>query len=235
MKKLLLTTSIVALSLCGAFAGDGKSFKEVKTVVTPEPTCLFRDMEFQVDGFYSGWIGSGGSRFHTGSGGGFGLNFFFAKYFGIGYEAQWYRQRRNRRASPGRRKLLPPLSNLRLEPRPLRLGGRWRCVGWRGPRIWKCRNRSRISLYRATSASSRTGATSTAARILATLPTFARECGLRSSLAQHLTKQELPALAETPKEKSFGALLLGTRRSAVPVGLGIEAPSNSSCQTSEAL
>ena len=52
MKKLLLTTSIVALSFLDAFAGDGKSFKEVKTVVTPAPVCLFRDMEWQVDGFY---------------------------------------------------------------------------------------------------------------------------------------------------------------------------------------
>lgn len=90
MKKLLLTTSIVALSLCAAFAGDGKSFKEVKTVVTPAPPCNFRDMEWQIDGFYSQFFGSSGSRFHTGPGGGFGVNFFFLRYFGIGYEAQWY-------------------------------------------------------------------------------------------------------------------------------------------------
>ena len=90
MKKLLLTTSIVALSLLEAFAGDGKSFKEVKTVVTPAPPCRFRDMEWQVDGFYSAFFGGNDSRFHTGSGGGFGVNFFFLRYFGIGYEAQWY-------------------------------------------------------------------------------------------------------------------------------------------------
>jgi hypothetical protein len=90
MKKLLLTTSIVALSFLDAFAGDGKSFKEVKTVVTPEPTCRFRDMEWQIDGFYTAFFGGGGSYFHTGSGGGFGVNFFFMRYFGIGYEAAWY-------------------------------------------------------------------------------------------------------------------------------------------------
>ena len=28
--------------------------------------------------------------FKTGSGGGFGVNFFFLRYFGIGYEAAWY-------------------------------------------------------------------------------------------------------------------------------------------------
>ena len=61
MKKLLLTTSIVALSICGALAGDGKSFKEVKTVVTPEPPCRFRDMEFQVDAFYTHFWGDDGS------------------------------------------------------------------------------------------------------------------------------------------------------------------------------
>jgi len=88
MKKLLLTTTILACSLCASIAGDGKSFKETKNVITPD-TCRFRDMEFQVDAFYSGIIGSSGSEVTTGSGGGVGLNFFFAKYFGIGYEAFW--------------------------------------------------------------------------------------------------------------------------------------------------
>ncbi len=88
MKKLLLTTAIGALSLCAAFAGDGKTFD--KKVVVETETCRFRDMEFQVDGFYTGFFGSRGSKFATGSGGGFGVNFFFARYFGIGYEAAWY-------------------------------------------------------------------------------------------------------------------------------------------------
>ncbi len=90
MKKLLLTTSIVALSICGALAGDGKSFKEVKTVVTPEPPCRFRDMEFQVDAFYTHFWGDNGSVVRNGPGGGFGLNFFFLRYIGIGYEASWF-------------------------------------------------------------------------------------------------------------------------------------------------
>ena len=88
MKKLLLTTAIAGLSLCAAFAGDGKSFKEVKEVIVED--CRFRDTEFQVDAFYNGIVGSRGSRLATGSGGGVGLNFFFARYFGIGYEAAWY-------------------------------------------------------------------------------------------------------------------------------------------------
>ncbi|HEY5792052.1 MAG TPA: hypothetical protein VIS74_02060 [Chthoniobacterales bacterium] len=89
MKKLsliLLTSAVLAGS---ALAGtEAKSFK--KEIIEVEPTCNFRDMEFQIDGFYTGFFGSRGSRLHTGSGGGFGLNFFFARYFGIGYEAAWY-------------------------------------------------------------------------------------------------------------------------------------------------
>lgn len=89
MKKLLFTTAIAGLSLCSAFAGDGKSFKQTKDVVVVED-CRFRDFEVQVDGFYTGFFGSRGSKFSTGSGGGFGVNVFFARYFGIGYEAAWY-------------------------------------------------------------------------------------------------------------------------------------------------
>lgn len=83
---ILAAASLVAVS---AYAGtEAKSFKETKTVIEDE--CLFRDMEFQVDGFYSAFFGGRNTNFRTGSGGGFGLNFFFLKYFGVGYEAQWY-------------------------------------------------------------------------------------------------------------------------------------------------
>ena len=88
MKKLLLTTAIAGLSLCAAFAGDGKTFD--KKVVVETETCRFRDTEFQVDVFYTGFVGGHNTKFATGSGGGVGLNFFFARYFGIGYEAAWY-------------------------------------------------------------------------------------------------------------------------------------------------
>jgi len=86
---LLGVLSVAALTLTSARAGtESKSFKE-KVVLAPEE-CRFRDMEFQLDTFYTGFFGSKGSELTTGSGGGFGLNFFFAKYFGIGYEAAWY-------------------------------------------------------------------------------------------------------------------------------------------------
>ena len=125
MKKLLLTTSIVALSLCAAFAGDGKTFKEVKTVVTPEPTCVFRDFEWQIDAFYSQFFGGGGSRFHTGPGGGFGVNFFFARYFGVGYEAQWYDNNGTAEHLPvgGNFFLRYPICSLRLAPYVMVGGG----------------------------------------------------------------------------------------------------------------
>jgi len=88
MKTILCLTTVAFLSASALFAGDGKTFKD-KVPVEVE-TCKFRDMEFQVDTFYSAFIGSSGSRLGTGSGGGIGLNFFFARYFGIGWEGSVY-------------------------------------------------------------------------------------------------------------------------------------------------
>ena len=91
MKKLSLTILMAVAVIGSAFAGtETKTFKD-KVVI--EPTCKFRDMEFQVDTFYTGIIGSRNSTLQTGSGGGIGLNFFFAKYFGIGWEGSLYSNR----------------------------------------------------------------------------------------------------------------------------------------------
>jgi len=91
MKKLSLTIIMAVAVVGSAFAGtDSKTFKD-KVVV--EPTCVFRNTEFQIDTFYSGVIGSRNSVLGTGSGGGLGLNFFFAKYFGIGWEGSLYSNR----------------------------------------------------------------------------------------------------------------------------------------------
>jgi len=87
MKTLLCLTTVAFLSASALFAGDGKTFKD-KVSVEVE-TCKFRDTEFQIDTFYSGIIGSSGSKVESGSGGGIGLNYFFAKYFGVGVEAFW--------------------------------------------------------------------------------------------------------------------------------------------------
>lgn len=79
MKKLLTLTGIAILSAVTAFAGDGKVVKEV---IVPE-TCNFRDTEIQLDAFGAGGFYNQG---RPGFGGGLGVNFFFAKYFGIGVE-----------------------------------------------------------------------------------------------------------------------------------------------------
>lgn len=96
MKKILLsafalTVGFTSLSQAGT---EAKSFKQTKEVV-PMEDCRFRDTEWQVDVFYSAFFGGvlpsdRDTYFKTGSGGGFGVNFFFARYFGVGYEAQWY-------------------------------------------------------------------------------------------------------------------------------------------------
>lgn len=132
MKKLLLTTALAGLSLCSAFAGDGKTFKETKEVVVVDD-CRFRDMEFQIDGFYTGFFGGSGSRFSTGSGGGFGFNFFFARYFGIGYEAAWYSNNGTAEHMPlgGNFFVRYPICSLNLAPYAMVGGG----AAWDGTTI----------------------------------------------------------------------------------------------------
>ena len=179
MKKLLLTTSIVALSLLDAFAGSGveaKSFKEVKTVVTPEP-CRFRDMEWQIDGFYSQIFGHNGSVFKTGPGGGFGVNFFFARYFGIGYEAQWFDSDGVAFHLPvgGNFFLRYPICALNLAPYVLVGGG----AAWDGD-VWGYGNVGAGLEYRFTDhigAYSLTDVGFTVTKSSAMLLIFVRECG----------------------------------------------------------
>jgi hypothetical protein len=115
-----------------AIAGtDSKSFKD--EVVIEETDCRFRDMEFQVDAFYTGFFGSRGSTFQTGSGGGFGFNFFFARYFGIGYEASWYDNGGTVEHMPlnGNLFLRYPICSWNLAPYVMVGGG----VGWDGTAV----------------------------------------------------------------------------------------------------
>ncbi len=116
MKKLSLTLVMAVAVIGSAFAGtDAKTFKD-KVVV--EPTCKFRDTEFQIDGFYSGFVGSRNSQLRTGSGGGIGFNYFFAKYFGIGYEATFFSSGGNFEALPlnGNFFVRYPICSLNLAP-----------------------------------------------------------------------------------------------------------------------
>jgi len=90
MKKLSLALiALASFAVVPVQAGTEVTFKQTKEVVLEEE-CRFRDMEWQVDLFYTGFSGERGAAFKTGSGGGIGVNFFFARYFGVGYEAAWY-------------------------------------------------------------------------------------------------------------------------------------------------
>lgn len=90
MKKHALIAVVAAASafaLPGAFAGSGKTFKQE---VAPEPPSLFRDQELQIDGFYHQFFQKPGHRdghlIRNGAGGGFAVNYIFARYFGVGVE-----------------------------------------------------------------------------------------------------------------------------------------------------
>jgi len=130
---LIGALSLTAASFTPALAGtEMKSFKD-KVVVEDE--CRFRDTEFQVDAFYTGFFGGKHTAFSSGSGGGVGLNFFFAKYFGIGYEAAWYDNNNNAEHLPlaGNFFLRYPICSLNLAPYVMVGGGAaWdgTCIGY---------------------------------------------------------------------------------------------------------
>ncbi|MEO6848827.1 MAG: hypothetical protein ABI443_13880 [Chthoniobacterales bacterium] len=90
MKKIALT-SLFALAIAVLPAFAGTTVVDKKQVIV-EPTCNFRDTEFQIDGFFAG-VAARGNTLHSGVGGGTALNFFFAKYFGVGVEGLWYSNR----------------------------------------------------------------------------------------------------------------------------------------------
>ncbi len=130
--RFALLGTLAVASLTSAMAGSSsKSFKQDVPVITEE--CRFRDMEFQIDAFYTGFLGSSDSRFQTGAGGGFGFNFFFAKYFGIGYEAAWYDNGGTVEHMPlgGNFFVRYPICSLNLAPYVMVGGG----AGWDGTTI----------------------------------------------------------------------------------------------------
>lgn len=102
MKKYIITGVMAAVAATSAFAGTVTASKEVVEVAPP---CLFRDNEVQLDlfglgDFYKGNNGNfAGNVLGLGNsiesrqisgrpawGGGLGLNYIFAKYFGVGIE-----------------------------------------------------------------------------------------------------------------------------------------------------
>ncbi len=100
MKKLICTLVASAAIAATSFAGtasmsdgkSGKSYKEYKNPEQPAPTC-FNDQELQLDTF--GAYADGNAPSHAGPirdhgwGGGVGVNYFFARYFGLGADGIW--------------------------------------------------------------------------------------------------------------------------------------------------
>jgi|GEM_PF-186065 len=103
MKKLTLSLLTACTVAAPAFAGVTVVTKEYKQPVVLPPPC-FRDSELTLDLFYSFNDGRPGGhhsdrdngrhhdfeRFRDGSGGGVGLTWFFARYFGISVEGNWW-------------------------------------------------------------------------------------------------------------------------------------------------
>jgi hypothetical protein len=83
MKKYIITSLVAVIAATSSsFAGtETASYK--KTVVPVEEPCLYRDNEFQIDAFGMGGFYRAGD---PAWGGGLGLNYFFARYFGLGVE-----------------------------------------------------------------------------------------------------------------------------------------------------
>ena len=91
MKKYIL--SLLLLASVNLQAGtDFKSFKEVVIQDTK-----FKDTELQLNLFYLQTFGPAASGYtiNTGSGGGFGVNYIFARYFGVGVDNFWYDNNNN--------------------------------------------------------------------------------------------------------------------------------------------
>ncbi|MCX6968334.1 MAG: outer membrane beta-barrel protein [Verrucomicrobia bacterium] len=98
MKKLTLSALAVCAVVGSAFAGPAKDFKQ------PAAPQFFQDKEFALDAFYSyndaqhrdpQLSKNGGDIikpqfFVDGSGGGVGVTYFFARYFGVGVEGNWW-------------------------------------------------------------------------------------------------------------------------------------------------
>jgi hypothetical protein len=89
--KTQTTALLAAVALAStSFAGTESSSKEFKQPVVS--TTYFQDQEFQFDLAYSAndAINNGHGYFHDRSGGDAGVNFFFARYFGVGVDGNWF-------------------------------------------------------------------------------------------------------------------------------------------------
>jgi hypothetical protein len=89
MKKYIITGLMAAITATSVLAGTPVASKEVVAIEDP---CLFRDNEIQLDLFGLGdfYQGADNMSGRPAWGGGVGLNYFFARYFGVGIEQDLY-------------------------------------------------------------------------------------------------------------------------------------------------
>jgi len=92
MKKqtsiLLAAFALASTSFAGTSVVSSKEFKQPVTEIA-----CFQDQEFTVDLAYSyndAIKGGQHGYFHDRSGGSAGVNFFFARYFGVGLDGNWF-------------------------------------------------------------------------------------------------------------------------------------------------
>ncbi len=85
-KHIVLGLVAVVAATSAAFAGT--TYKATKQPVAPVvETCNFADNEFTLDAFGTGAFYRAGA---PGWGGGLGVNYFFLRYIGLGYEQDFF-------------------------------------------------------------------------------------------------------------------------------------------------
>ncbi|PWU07364.1 MAG: hypothetical protein C5B47_06325 [Verrucomicrobia bacterium] len=89
MKLIKHLMVVPALALTASFADAGEYKVVQKQYKAPVEECVFRDFEFQIDGFVAGLATCNNQPIAPGIGGGVGANFIFWRYFGLGADAIW--------------------------------------------------------------------------------------------------------------------------------------------------
>ncbi len=89
MKLTKYLMLVPALALLVSFANAGEYKVMQKQYKAPVEECVFRDYEFQIDGFVAGLATCNNRTIAPGIGGGVGANYIFLRYFGLGTDAIW--------------------------------------------------------------------------------------------------------------------------------------------------
>lgn len=88
MKKIIISALAVIAVTGSCFAGP-KTVVSSKEFKQPVASQFFQDKELALDAFYS-YNDANAGYFADGSGGGVGLNYFVARYFGVGVEGNFW-------------------------------------------------------------------------------------------------------------------------------------------------